>query len=64
MLSVCNVVLVVSEGTEIDQAMIKLLRRATMVKFNIPDFPLIPPANFGQSQVDTNYYPDIGNKFM
>ncbi|KAI7859869.1 hypothetical protein BDC45DRAFT_431786, partial [Circinella umbellata] len=33
--------------------------RATMVKFNIPDFPLIPPANFGQSQVDTNYYPDI-----
>ncbi|KAI9255788.1 hypothetical protein BDA99DRAFT_517622 [Phascolomyces articulosus] len=59
MLSICNVVLVVSEGSEIDHAMVKLLRRATMVKFNIPDFPLIPPASFGQAQVDTNYYPDI-----
>ncbi|KAI9497497.1 hypothetical protein BDB00DRAFT_920999, partial [Zychaea mexicana] len=44
---------------EIDTAIIKLLRRAEMMKFNIPDFPLIPPANFGQTQVDTSYYADI-----
>ena len=60
MLSICNVVIVVSEGTEVDLSMIKLLQRAEMVKFNIPDFPLIPAANFGQTQMDTSYLADIG----
>ncbi|KAI9313546.1 hypothetical protein BX666DRAFT_704632 [Dichotomocladium elegans] len=59
MLSICNVIMVVSEGTEIDTAMIRYLKRAELLKFSIPDFPLIPPTHFGQTQPEMNYYPDI-----
>lgn len=60
MLSVCNVVLVVSEGMQLDVAMLRYLKRAELLKFSLPDFPLIPAATFGQAQPDMNYYPDIG----
>ncbi|CDH53769.1 protein smg9 [Lichtheimia corymbifera JMRC:FSU:9682] len=59
MLSVCNVVLVVSEGMQLDVAMLRYLKRAELLKFSLPDFPLIPAATFGQAQPDMNYYPDI-----
>ncbi|KAI7879012.1 hypothetical protein K492DRAFT_208571 [Lichtheimia hyalospora FSU 10163] len=59
MLSVCNVVLVVSEGMQLDVAMLRYLKRAELLKFSLPDFPLIPAATFGQTQPDMNYYPDI-----
>ncbi|SAL95915.1 hypothetical protein [Absidia glauca] len=59
LLSVCNVVIVVSDGTELDINMIRCLQRAEMLKFQLPDFPLIPPNNLGQAQQDMNYYPDI-----
>lgn len=60
MLAVCNVVLVVSEGMQLDVAMMRYLKRAELLKFSLPDFPLIPPATFGQTQHDMHYYPDIG----
>ncbi|KAI8390205.1 hypothetical protein BD560DRAFT_380236 [Blakeslea trispora] len=53
MMSVCNVVLVLADGPEYDIDLLRLLQRATMLKFNIPDFPLL------ESQQDMNYYPDI-----
>lgn len=59
MLAVCNVVLVVSEGMQLDVAMMRYLKRAELLKFSLPDFPLIPPATFGQTQHDMHYYPDI-----
>ncbi|KAI8100059.1 uncharacterized protein BX664DRAFT_382500 [Halteromyces radiatus] len=59
LLSVCNVVMVVLTGTDIDVEMIRCLQRAEMLKFHLPDFPLIPPSNFGQTHHDMNYYSDI-----
>ncbi|CAO3590408.1 unnamed protein product [Absidia cylindrospora] len=59
MLSVCNVVVVVSAGTNLDVDLMHCLQRAEMLKFQLPDFPLIPPGNFGQAHHDMNYYPDI-----
>ncbi|ORZ24668.1 hypothetical protein BCR42DRAFT_403419 [Absidia repens] len=59
MLSVCNVVIVVSAGTNLDMDLMHCLQRAEMLKFQLPDFPLIPPGNFGQAHHDMNYYPDI-----
>ncbi|OBZ91903.1 Protein SMG9 [Choanephora cucurbitarum] len=52
-MSVCNVVLVLADGPEYDIDLLRLLQRAAMLKFNIPDFPLL------ESQQDMNYYPDI-----
>ncbi|KAI8332699.1 hypothetical protein BC941DRAFT_436363 [Chlamydoabsidia padenii] len=59
LLSVCNVVIVVFDGTELDINMIHCLQRAEMLKFQLPEFPLISPSNLGQAQQDMNYYPDI-----
>ncbi|KAI9301666.1 hypothetical protein BJ944DRAFT_207280 [Cunninghamella echinulata] len=59
LLSICNVIVVVFNGTTVDMDIIHFLRRAEMLKFQIPDFPLIPPNHFGQTQPDVNYYPDI-----
>lgn len=58
----CNVVIVVSTGTNLDMDLMHCLQRAEMLKFQLPDFPLIPPGNFGQTHHDMNYYPDIGKK--
>ncbi|ORX44592.1 hypothetical protein DM01DRAFT_1340349 [Hesseltinella vesiculosa] len=57
LLSVCNVVLVVMEGTDVDMDMLQCLRRAELLKFRIPDFPLLNTNMFGPH--DMNYYPDI-----
>ncbi|KAI9473676.1 MAG: hypothetical protein EXX96DRAFT_578899 [Benjaminiella poitrasii] len=54
LMSVCNILLVVTEGTEIDLDLLRLIQRAEVLKFNIPDFPLL-----SANQHDMNYYPDI-----
>ncbi|CAO3643759.1 unnamed protein product [Mucor fragilis] len=53
LMSVCNSVLVVSDGPEIDMDVLKLIQRAEMLKFCIPDFPLLV------GQQDMHHYPDI-----
>ncbi|KAI8078232.1 uncharacterized protein B0P05DRAFT_579494 [Gilbertella persicaria] len=53
MMSVCNIVLVVSDGPELDMDLLRLLQRAVMLKFNLPDFPLLT------GQQDMHYYPDM-----
>lgn len=55
--------MVVFNGTTVDMDVINFLRRAEMLKFQIPDFPLIPPNHFGQIQPDVNYYPEIGKYY-
>ncbi|KAI7898181.1 uncharacterized protein BX663DRAFT_533508 [Cokeromyces recurvatus] len=54
LMSVCNTILVITEGTEIDMDLLRFIQRAEALKFNIPDFPLLTP-----SQYDMSYYPDI-----
>lgn len=53
LMSVCNSVLVVSDGPEMDMDVLKLIQRAEMLKFCIPDFPLLV------GQQDMHHYPDI-----
>lgn len=53
MMSVCNVLMFVSDGPEVDMDLLRLIQRAEMLKFCIPDFPLLV------GQQDLNYYPDI-----
>lgn len=53
MFSVCNVVLIVNEGPDIDIDILQLVQRAEMLKFCIPDFPLLV------REQDMHYYPDI-----
>lgn len=53
MMSVCNIVLVVNDGPKIDMDVLKLIQRAEMLKFSIPDFPLLV------GQQDMHHYPDI-----
>lgn len=53
MLSVCNVVLIVSDGPHLDNDLLQLVQRAEMLKFCIPDFPLLV------REQDMHYYPDI-----
>ncbi|KAI7891567.1 uncharacterized protein EV154DRAFT_507766 [Mucor mucedo] len=52
--SVCNVILVVNDGPDIDMDLLQLVQRAEMLKFCIPDFPLLV-----RDQQDMQYYPDI-----
>ncbi|KAI9018569.1 hypothetical protein CLU79DRAFT_760940 [Phycomyces nitens] len=62
MLSVCNVVMIVSEGSEVDSLILQCLKRAEMLKVNLPEFPLIPLSSLTQ---DPHYVADIvfvGNK--
>ncbi|KAI9260373.1 hypothetical protein EDC94DRAFT_610947 [Helicostylum pulchrum] len=54
MFSICNVVLIVSDDGSLDTDLLQLIQRAEMLKFCIPDFPLLP--RDGQ---DMHYYPDI-----
>lgn len=54
MFSICNVILVVNEGPDIDMDLLQLVQRAEMLKFCIPDFPLLQ-----REQQDLHYYPDI-----
>lgn len=54
MFSVCNVVLIVNDGPNIDMDLLQLVQRAEMLKFCIPDFPLLV-----REQQDMHYYPDI-----
>lgn len=54
MFSVCNVVLVVNDGPDVDMDLLQLVQRAEMLKFCIPDFPLLV-----REQQDMNYYSDI-----
>ncbi|KAI9365211.1 hypothetical protein BD770DRAFT_378036 [Pilaira anomala] len=54
MFSICNVVLIVNDGPEIDNDLLQLVQRAEMLKFCIPDFPLL-----AREQQDMHYYPDI-----
>ncbi|ORZ00194.1 hypothetical protein BCR43DRAFT_132176 [Syncephalastrum racemosum] len=58
MLSVCNVLVVVSEGGDMDIQLLQLLRRAEMLKFNIPDLPLLYTTGQPQ-QTDMNYFPNV-----
>lgn len=53
LMSVCNVVLFATDGPEIDMDLLRLVQRAEMLKFCIPDFPLLT------GQQDMQYYPDI-----
>lgn len=53
MFSVCNVVLIVNDGPHIDNDILQLVQRAEMLKFCIPDFPLLV------REQDMHYYPDI-----
>ncbi|KAK4510329.1 uncharacterized protein ATC70_004759 [Mucor velutinosus] len=53
LMSVCNSVLVVNDSPEIDLDVLKLIQRAEMLKFCIPDFPLLV------GQQDMHHYPDI-----
>ncbi|GAA5809712.1 hypothetical protein MFLAVUS_003125 [Mucor flavus] len=54
MFSICNVVLIVNDGPDIDMDLLQLVQRAEMLKFCIPDFPLL-----AREQQDMHYYPDI-----
>ncbi|KAL9550239.1 hypothetical protein MBANPS3_004824 [Mucor bainieri] len=54
LMSVCNSVLVVNDGPEMDMDVLKLIQRAEMLKFCIPDFPLL----VGQQQ-DMHHYPEM-----
>jgi protein SMG9 len=54
MFSVCNVVLVVNDGPDVDMDLLQLVQRAEMLKFCIPDFPQLV-----REQQDMHYYPDI-----
>ncbi|KAI8050688.1 hypothetical protein BDF21DRAFT_432392 [Thamnidium elegans] len=54
MFSICNVVLIVNDGPDIDMDLLQLIQRAEMLKFCIPDFPLL-----AREQQDMHYYPDI-----
>lgn len=54
MFSICNVVLIINDGPEIDNDLLQLVQRAEMLKFCIPDFPLL-----AREQQDMHYYPDI-----
>ncbi|KAG1221268.1 hypothetical protein G6F35_006113 [Rhizopus arrhizus] len=58
LLSICNVVLIVSNGPEVDLDILQLLQRAELLKFNIPEYPLLA------GHQDINYYPDIGTLFI
>ncbi|KAI8974737.1 hypothetical protein BDB01DRAFT_806294 [Pilobolus umbonatus] len=51
--SICNVVIVTTEGAEIDMNVLLLLQRAEMLKFNIPEFPLLT------GHQETNVYPEL-----
>ncbi|OAD08373.1 hypothetical protein MUCCIDRAFT_158586 [Mucor lusitanicus CBS 277.49] len=53
LISVCNSVLVVNDGPEMDMDVLRLIQRAEMLKFCIPDFPLLV------GQQDMHHYPDI-----
>lgn len=53
LMSICNVILFVTDGPEIDMDLLRLIQRAEMLKFCIPDFPLLT------GQQDMHYYPDI-----
>ncbi|CEP17634.1 hypothetical protein [Parasitella parasitica] len=53
MMSVCNIILVVNDGPEIDVDVLRLIQRAEMLKFCIPDFPLLV------GQHDMHHYPDV-----
>ncbi|CAO3677618.1 unnamed protein product [Rhizopus stolonifer] len=53
LLSICNVVLIVNEGPEVDLDILQLLQRAELLKFNIPEYPLLT------GQREMNYYPNI-----
>ena len=59
MLSICNVLVVVSEGGDMDIRLLQLLRRAEMHKFNIPELPLLYTAGQPQ-QSDMSYFPNVG----
>ena len=52
-MSVCNTILVVNDGSEVDIDVLKLIQRAEMLKFCIPDFPLLV------GQQDMHHYPDV-----
>lgn len=54
MFSICNVVLIVNDGPDIDMDLLQLVKRAEMLKFCIPDFPLL-----AREQQDMHYHPDI-----
>lgn len=53
LMSVCNIILVVNDGPEVDIDVLKLIQRAEMLKFCIPDFPLLV------GQQDMHHYPDV-----
>ncbi|KAI9261704.1 hypothetical protein BY458DRAFT_515678 [Sporodiniella umbellata] len=53
LLSVCNVLLVVSEGPRIDLDLLRLVQRAELLKFNIPEYPLLT------GQRETNFCPQV-----
>ncbi|KAI8975209.1 hypothetical protein BDF20DRAFT_906652 [Mycotypha africana] len=53
MISVCNVLIIATDGPNIDMDILRLLHSAEMLKFHIPDFPLLI------NQQDLNYFPDI-----
>lgn len=50
-------VLIVSNGPEVDLDILQLLQRAELLKFNIPEYPLLA------GHQDINYYPDIGKTY-
>ncbi|KAG2178741.1 hypothetical protein INT43_001587 [Umbelopsis isabellina] len=59
MLSVSDVVLVVSEGAEADLDTIRCLKRADMLKHGLPEFPLISPEKLGFSRPDIHLQPQV-----
>jgi protein SMG9 len=63
MLSISDVVLVVSEGADVDYDTIRCLKRADMLKHGLPEFPLISPEKLGISRPDIHSQPQVGKSF-
>lgn len=61
LLSVCNVVIVVTEGSEADLELLDLLKRAEMLHLNASDHPASMAAHNAADQ-DTDLFPHIGKK--
>lgn len=47
-----------NEGPEVDLDILQLLQRAELLKFNIPEYPLLT------GQREMNYYPSIGKLYI
>ncbi|CAM0141627.1 unnamed protein product [Umbelopsis sp. WA50703] len=59
MLSISDVVLVVSEGADVDYDTIRCVKRADMLKHGLPEFPLISPEKLGISRPDIHSQPQV-----